>query len=128
MGWYLQDTAGGSGPADSVRAVLDAINSRIPQAAGGMESTPVYPPNPKPRVWDTFESQRRWRETHRPDAKDGADLEGFIRSMLGPATGFLEQGGQWWQVAKSIVIEKQYGDDSMAEQRKSGGKTKTRSR
>lgn len=128
MGWYLHDTAGGLGPADSVRAVLYAINSRIPQAAGGMPSTPVHPSNPKPRVWDTFESHRRWRETHRPDANDGADLDGLIRSVLGPAAGFFEQGGQWWQVAKSIVIEKQYGDDSMDEQRKSSGKTKTRSR
>lgn len=127
MGWYLHDTAGGLGAADSVRAVLDAINSRIPQATGDMQSTPPLLSKPKPRVWDTFESQRRWRETHR-DAKDGAELEGLIRSMLGPATGFLEQGGQWWQVAKSIVIEKQYGGDSMAEQRKSSGKTKTHTR
>ena len=127
MGWYLHDTAGGLGPADSVRAVLDAINYRTPQAAGGMQSTSIHSSNPKPQVWDTFESHRRWRETlRRPDAKDEANLEGLIRSVLGPATGFLEQGGQWWQVAKSIVIEKQFGDDSKDEQRKSRGKSRSR--
>ncbi len=126
VGWYLQKSVGGLGPVDSFRAVLDVINSRISQTASGMQSTPMHSPDSKPRVWDSFESRRRWQETGQPDAKVEVDFEHLIRSVFGPAAGLLQQGEQWLEVAKSIVDERQ---EVMGQQRESSRrKIKTRSR
>ena len=122
VGWYLQKSVGGLEPVDSFRAVFDVINSRISQTASGM----MHSPESKPRVWDSFESHRRWRETGKPDAKVEADFDRLIRSVFGPAAGFLQQGEQWLEVAKSIVDERQ---EVMGQQRESSRrKIKTRSR
>ena len=124
IGWYLQKSVGGVGPVDSFRAVLDVINSRISQTAGGMQ-TPMRSPDSKPRVWDSFESHRRW-QTGQPDAKVEGDFDRLIRSVFGPAAGFLQQGEQWLEVAKSIVDERQ---EVTGQQRESSRrKIKTRSR
>ncbi|KAF8348134.1 hypothetical protein F5887DRAFT_952273 [Amanita rubescens] len=123
VGWSLQRSAGGLGPVDSFRAVFDVINSRI---ASGMQSTPMHSPDSKPRMWDSFESHRRWRETGQPDANIEVDFDRLIRSVFGPAAGFLQQGEQWLEVAKSIVDERQ---EVMGQQRESSRrKIKTRSR
>ncbi|KAF8626866.1 hypothetical protein AX15_004684 [Amanita polypyramis BW_CC] len=134
VGWYLRDTTGGQGSVAHIQSLLDAINSHVPKTPSGTESASGAPKtrfDPKPpHAWDSFESHTRWREDNQQNAnKNEVNPERLMKSIIDITGGLLEQGGQWWKVAKSIMDGAQYDEHLIGQQeRQNNRKPRSRSR